>query len=374
MAKKHSTAVYIGRFQSPGPHKAHLESISVGLDIADRLIIFVGSAKRPRDSRNPWSYDERVTVLQLALREWFGEELRPKWSDYPPESILSRITFVPLRDYRYNDYQWISDVVSSAMRHGAENNTHTVLVGSRKDWTSYYIDMFPQWSKKILPVMKERGSAISATDVRYTLFKDGHIDDVDTVMESTKTWAKSWFNTTSRSKYVLDNYKFHLKHDAQYAHLEHTPHFITTDAVVVRSGCVLLIKRKYHPGKDLYAFPGGYKKEGMRIAASMLTELKEEAGLMVPKDELMKSIKDVKVFDDPGRSLRGEVVTHAHLIDLGIGELPTLKNGIENFDGDDAYGAQWIPIYDALQLEEEMFEDHYDILVNMAPRDNYRLF
>ena len=44
--------------------------------------------------------------------------------------------------------------------------------------------------------------------------------------------------------------------DAPYA-----PTFVTTDAVVIQSGHVLLVKRRTAPGKGLWALPGGFLKE-----------------------------------------------------------------------------------------------------------------
>jgi bifunctional NMN adenylyltransferase/nudix hydrolase len=138
--------------------------------------------------------------------------------------------------------------------------------------------------------------------------------------------------------------------------------FTTVDTLVIKSGCVLLIKRGTQLGKNQYAMPGGYLNANEGIEDGALRELKEETHIVVPPAVLKGSIKDVKVFDHPKRSLRGRIITHVHLIDLGYGPLPEVKGG------DDASGAFWLPIADVFQSEEKFFEDHYDIIVNMTSK------
>jgi bifunctional NMN adenylyltransferase/nudix hydrolase len=65
---------------------------------------------------------------------------------------------------------------------------------------------------------------------------------------------------------------------------------------------------------------------------------------------------DYKVFDYPKRSLRGRVITHAYLIDLGNGSLPQVKGS------DDAEKAIWMPLNEFYSREEEFFEDHFHII------------
>ena len=123
-----------------------------------------------------------------------------------------------------------------------------------------------------------------------------------------------------------------------------------------------MVKRKFNPGKGLYALPGGFIGQQEKLEDSMLRELKEETKIKVDKPILRRSIKEVKVFDHPNRSERGRTITHAHLIDLGEGPLPFVKGA------DDAEEARWILIADLYRMEEELYEDHSDIIQHMTAR------
>ena len=90
--------------------------------------------------------------------------------------------------------------------------------------------------------------------------------------------------------------------------------------------------------------------------------MKEETKITVPPHVLKNSVEEVKVFDHPKRSLRGRIITHVHLINLGHGDLPDVKGG------DDVNSAHWLPVADVLQNENQFFEDHYDIIVNMISK------
>ena len=144
--------------------------------------------------------------------------------------------------------------------------------------------------------------------------------------------------------------------------LPYPPTFVTTDNVVIRSGHVLLIKRRYNPGKGLWALPGGFLDVSEKIEDGAVRELKEETRINITKKELRKSIVESKVFDHPNRSLRGRTITHAYLYDLGYGQLPEIKAN------DDASGAHWVPLSEAHRMEEFFFEDHYDILVQLTSK------
>ena len=134
------------------------------------------------------------------------------------------------------------------------------------------------------------------------------------------------------------------------------PVFVTVDAVVIKSGHVLVVRRRGYPGKGLLALPGGFINESEFLVDACVRELKEETQIKLPKDELKKRIIDQHVFDHPGRSLRGRTITHAFCFDLGKGDLPKVKGD------DDAEKAFWMPLRDVFTQEEKFFEDHCHIL------------
>ena len=135
--------------------------------------------------------------------------------------------------------------------------------------------------------------------------------------------------------------------------------FMTTDAVVVQSGHILLVRRRAEPGKGLYAMPGGFLNPSERIKDGVIRELREETKIKVPDPVLRGSIKAREVYDKPDRSLRGRTITHAYLIELQPGELPKVKGS------DDAEKAKWVPISVFEKMEDQMFEDHYHIIKDM---------
>jgi bifunctional NMN adenylyltransferase/nudix hydrolase len=130
----------------------------------------------------------------------------------------------------------------------------------------------------------------------------------------------------------------------------------------VKSGHVLLVRRKECPGKGLFALPGGYLKTDQWIRDSAICELKEETSIGLLPAVLKERIKESRVFDHPERSLRGRTVTHAYLLDLGSGELPVVEGA------DDAQEAFWMPICDLMLHESQFFEDHLHILIHFLHR------
>lgn len=354
MSKQYKTAVYIGRFQPI--HKAHLETIEKALEKAEQLIIFIGTDNRPKTIKNPFSTDERKLIIQDAIQEHFGEEVR-KWEAGPSTSILSRVKFIGCRDYKYNDYNWSSEIYSKALANGATSGKDTLLIGCMKDDTSYYLKMFPQWSFERVPYLY----SLDATDIREEVYQTGTLDKYKEYV--TPTTLLKLERTLPQ---FSDEYEYYTRYKKTHSYrdenIPYNPIHNTADALVIKSGCVLLVKRKFHPGKNKYALPGGFINEHESIRDASVRELKEETGIRVPTQELEDKIKNYKYFDHPYRSLRGRVITHVFLYDLGYGALPEIK------EGSDAKGAQWIPMADVMKMEDELFEDHYDIIVQMTSK------
>src|SRR5207237_5286194 len=102
--------------------------------------------------------------------------------------------------------------------------------------------------------------------------------------------------------------------DTRFVGVPFEPVFLTTDAVVVQSGHVLVVRRRVHPGKGLLALPGGFLKADATLEDSAIRELKSETQIRVPVPVLKGSIKASHVFDHPERSQRGRTVTFAYYI------------------------------------------------------------
>jgi len=123
---KYQWAVCIGRFQLF--HDAQLALIRKGLALAPRCAVLVGSAFQARSPRNPFTFQERVETIRLALTE---EE-------------RSRVDFLAIRDV-FDEKRWVATVQGAMAQLTGSPRTPVVLVGHRKDPTSEYLNDFPGW-------------------------------------------------------------------------------------------------------------------------------------------------------------------------------------------------------------------------------------
>lgn len=101
-----------------------------------------------------------------------------------------------------------------------------------------------------------------------------------------------------------------------------------TDAVIVREGRIVLIRRNKEPFKGMWALPGGFAEEGETAEECCEREAREETGLQVRAKKL------VGVFSDPKRDPRG-TVAGVYICELIGGELK---------GGDDAREAKWFSL------------------------------
>jgi bifunctional NMN adenylyltransferase/nudix hydrolase len=170
------------------------------------------------------------------------------------------------------------------------------------------------------------------------------------------------FRNTEDFKLLKEEFDFITNYKEAWQGAPYLPSFLCCDAVVIRSGHVLVIKRKSSPGKGLWALPGGFVGQDERIMDAAVRELKEETSIALSKDELRRSITESKVCDDPLRSLRGRTVSVAYCFNLGHGALPKVKGA------DDAIHAKWLPIDQALSQEHLFFEDHHAIIQHFVSR------
>jgi len=355
MAHKYNMAVFIGRFQPF--HLGHLEVINHALEAAETLVVLVGSSGAPRNHRNPFTFDERRQMILTCI----------------PGHVRNRVLVKPLEDAAYNDSKWIHDVQTQVMRSawefGYTNEPTTTLIGHSKDSSSYYLNIFPQWSSTEVDNFRE----LDSTRVRNAYFSnigemwvndaDGHkpgdLDRDATVPRSVRDFLAEFIKTADY-KLICEEYEFVAKYRLAWAAAPYAPTFVTVDAIVVQSGHVALVRRRAAPGKGLWAMPGGFLNVGERIRDAVIRELREETGIKVPDKVLRGSIVAQDVFDDPNRSARGRTITHAFLIKLEDGPLPRIKGM------DDADKAWWEPI--ANLKREDFFEDHLDIIISMLGR------
>lgn len=124
---------------------------------------------------------------------------------------------------------------------------------------------------------------------------------------------------------------------------------LTTDAVWVHRGRVLLVRRGRPPFRGMWALPGGFVEPHETVEETVVRELREETGLTGRPGKL------VGVYSGPERDPRKPTTTVAFLIRGRPGRPRS---------GDDAADAAWVPLSEARPLAF----DHAEIL-----RDAVRL-
>ena len=333
MSKKYDTLVLIGRFQPF--HAAHIEIIKRATALCDQLIVIVGSSNQPRTYKNPFTFEERKAMIKNATH-----------------GLAMSIYVEPNTDTMYNDSAWAVRVQGIVKKY-ATSNCRIGVIGHKKDSSSFYLDMFPQWGYENVDEIEP----LSAVNIRDLYFKRGaNMEFIRGVVPATTFRFLSEFWKTDAYQQIIREREFITEHNKQYASLKYPPIFSTADAIVICSGHVLMIKRRAEPGKGLWALPGGYVNANTdkSVEDAAIRELREETQIKVPAPVLRGSIVRSKVFDAIDRSPRGRIITHAFYIQLPDGELPKVKGS------DDAEKARWVPIAEV--RSEECFEDHYEII------------
>lgn len=333
MSKPYGTIMLIGRFQPF--HNAHLEIIKRCTALTDQLVVVAGSAHQPRTYKNPFTYFERERMIKAATA-----------------GLSMRVYVEPNVDTIYNDQAWAVRVQGIHSKYRILG-TKDAIIGHKKDDSSFYLDMFPQWEY----INVEQIEPLGATDIRDLYFKTSFNSNFikNVVPETTYDFLMN-FRRTEEFQQIVREREFIATYKKQYESLPYPPIFSTADAVVIQSGHVLMIKRRSEPGKGLWALPGGFVNANTdrSVEDAAIRELREETGIKVPAPVLRGSIKRSRVFDAIDRSARGRTITHAFHIELPDGELPKVKGS------DDAEKARWVPIAEV--RSEECFEDHYEIL------------
>lgn len=336
MSKKYDICVFIGRMQPPT--RAHIKAIEKALSIAERVIVILGSANQPRTIKNPFTLDERMDMLE----DVFG--------------ATKPISYYAAQDFMYNDTQWVTlvqGVVDSAIDDWGFDKSKICILGHKKDESSFYLDMFPQWDF----VEFDNVDSINATDLRDAYFSGqryDHMTEYGSIGVKLNT-----FKDSDHYKRLVREYKHVKAYKKSWENAPYAPTFVTADAVVEQCGHILLVQRKAAPGEGLWALPGGFVNQNERIEDAAIRELREETRLKVPVPVLRGSIEKMEVFDHPQRSLRGRTITHAYLFRLSGNKLPPVRGG------DDAKRAKWFSLLDVIKMENQMFEDHMSIIHKM---------
>jgi len=309
-------------------HNGHYELFKRALNLADTVLIILGSYKKAPDIENPWPAEQREEMIRAALTK---EE-------------LEHVKFIYVRDSWYNNNKWLTEVQQLVYQatDGCDDSK-ICNMGAEDD--------FPQWKFFFQPNIDHMPHATTIRELYFThdvAYKQHVHTNVALYLEKLKT--------TDAFKYLKNSFDYVKNYRSAWDGAPFAPTFVTVDCVVVKSGHVLVVRRKGALGKGQLALPGGFLNQDEIIQDGALRELKEETAIRVDKKTLESCIKDSKVFDYPRRSLRGRIITHAFLIDLGTGTLPIVKGS------DDADKSWWMSLSEFFTREEEFFEDHFHII------------
>lgn len=347
---KEKVYVYIGRFQIP--HIGHEEVLKHAIKIADRVIIQVGSSELARDPKNPFTFEERKSVLEEITKRVAQDE----WN----KGRTVKIDIMPLHDYVYDNNAWLKEVQDNVKTCTSSNDI--TITGCRKngDTSTEYLNYFPQWKNDFInEVQSNAKGTISSTELREAFFVSGKVP-TEFVSKETTEFLENFVSTKPD---VFDNlikeYEFINRYIEQMTEaMPYNIPFLTGDNVITVAGHLLVGRRRTFPGKSLFCLPGGFMdsildKDQVDTA---IRELKEETKIDVPEKVLRGNIQSVTEFADMNRSLRWRIMTKVVHIQLPDKTLPKIKGS------DDLDYCFWMPLSDVTKYRDCWFEDHYSIL------------
>lgn len=353
VSPKYDLAVVIGRFEPP--HAGHGILFNKALMIANRVLVLVGSSHAPRTIKNPFTYEERREMILTSLVNAGVDN--------------TRISTAPLVDNLYSDDDWlisVQDHITNTLMQGEAWQDTTpkktvAIVGNKKDESSYYLDLFPQYDYVAVDEVK---LGFDATAIREVLFeKPGFIDLLKSLVPTNVFEFFGEFRKTHEYYRLVREYFMIQKYKESWKAAPYAPTFVTVDAVVKKAGHILLVRRKHAPGEGLWALPGGFLEPGERLRDAALRELVEETSIDLPPGLLEGCIGEGVVFDHPGRSLRGRTITHAFTVDL---DKRDKKPGTPKVTGsDDASEAKFFTFAEVLAMADKIYEDHLSIIRNL---------
>lgn len=345
--KQFDKAVVIGRFQPF--HNGHAAMVRKALEEAKTVYILLGSAYAYPNVLNPLTARERQTMIFSWLNANF------------PIADVVRVQFEHIPDYLYNEEKWKTSV-RTAIRE--TKGDKIAIYGYEKDAGSYWLKAFGWTHVPVLPV-QVNGKDLSATDLRPIIFNHKNGWDKQLlrfVPQTTVDYIDKWMSedTFWRLFYEYEKWESELEKFKNYPYPD-ALNCCTGDSVVVCNNHLLVIRRKFAPGKDALALPGGHKNANETFLDCAIRELLEEVRIKVPEKVIRGSIRNSMLFDHPKRSVHFSKPTVAQYIKLepnNDGSLPRIMGG-----ADDALEAFWMPMHEVKQNRGEFFDDHYQIIV-----------
>lgn len=339
---ENSVVIYVDNFQ--GVTSSQTQMISDVTSKGNTLFIFIDEAHATLTHAAPLTFEQRKGLLVESIVD--------------EQIVLDDIIILPLHV--------ISGVPSDKKTRMLEVVKAHIACGSGDPYTR------PTWVAPTDPALCKqlRWDNMQLTD-EYAVESFTHILEI----YGTHFWTRESQLTESAIAFfrvftfTVDYTNFKREYEQYQAYKQawlsapFAPIFVTVDAVVTCNDQVLLIKRGKAPGKGLWAIPGGFLNPDELIVDGIIRELEEET--LITQDcnnlsqaMLKSAIEGIHVFDDPNRSFRGRIITHAAHINLGFRHNQPPKVTA----ADDAAAAEWVYISDLQKMLGGFYDDHRRIL------------
>ena len=299
---EYDAGLMLGRFQIVT--LGHVAGALAMFEKSRTGVIGIGSTNQSRDTRNAWTYEDRLAMWMAAL----------------PREMIDRVRFFGQEDLG-NSLRWAS-AVENRMAHlvrdeGLDPDEAAIgLFGHRKDATSFYLDDFPSYMLEQLPNV----DGINASDLRDTYFR---MEDFTAwadlakgrVPDGVVTWLGRFRRTPDYERLAMEASRqdkaaapWKRRETPDGPGLPHDVIFTDATAVIVQGNRVLLHQRNTYPGKGYWALPEGPigLREG-EIQAAIRIAL-EKTGIDVSETVLRKALKDGWTRTDPHRTTRGRTI------------------------------------------------------------------
>lgn len=186
--------VVIGRFQPF--HFGHLEMVVEAAKNTDRVVIIIGSANESGTKKNPWDDRVRRYMIEDTLID-----LDPTFE------LFDKVKITTANDMPGNNEGWKKQIVTRALEaiqgyeccrecgHETRENHYDgpiLLGGYKKDASSFYLDLFPEWWRFEHP----HTINLNATDVRQDFFTGASDEELRKSVPQRVLEYLRYFNST----------------------------------------------------------------------------------------------------------------------------------------------------------------------------------
>lgn len=127
---QYKVALFVGRFQPF--HNGHLYALKKCLEIAESVVVGIGSSQESGTADNPWDYETRKEMIERLE----GESL-------PAQAGLQVTKIVPIADTP-TDEEWVAEVERSAGKFDVvvSNNEWTLKVMREAGYTTFETGLY----------------------------------------------------------------------------------------------------------------------------------------------------------------------------------------------------------------------------------------